>query len=558
MRNITVFWSLFCLIAFTQCKNDVDLLSEQSEFADTKSAELGSSAEPADEMILGRKLENPYSVENMTKAYDGLKKTARSRSIDQNIVIKTTHLYIRFQPRDTAEYNYLIDRSGLSLFTYPLDYETVQEGNCYKRADANDGELPWLYTSVPVESADEIAVKYDILEYCHIPDEAVAEAQHRSTAHTETLALLELESLRLTGNITRAEYDEAITLTRGKKKNPSGYIKVHNTSTGILEGVKRVKVRVHNFVKWCEAYTDENGYYQMSKSYRSNVHYAVIYENHTGFKVWGNFAFLAPANHNMNWHSPSGYSTNLYTNSRAWLWSTVNNAAYIYREKMCPAFGITKPASDLRLWTTRGLGSSLGSGSAPMAKRLSLEAAVLTKFLSKFSVFANVGYIVCVMPDVFILKDFKGTKECYSTVFHEMAHASHFAKVGKEYWLNYIWGIINNGGYGNSANGTKAGYIGVGEMWGYYFGYKCMNNAHALGFTQFNSVGLEGTNYWFKLQIMKDLDEKCGLSPKQIYDCLSSDVTNHTQFKNKLISKYASNNTALQRKINAAFSYINL
>jgi len=39
---------------------------------------------------------------------------------------------------------------------------------------------------------------------------------------------------------------------------------------------KKVKVRVHNIVKWCSTYTDENGYYKMSKSYLTNVHYTLV------------------------------------------------------------------------------------------------------------------------------------------------------------------------------------------------------------------------------------------------------------------------------------------
>jgi len=53
---------------------------------------------------------------------------------------------------------------------------------------------------------------------------------------------------------------------------------------------------------------------------------------------------------------------------------------------------------------------------------------------------------------------------------------------------------------------------------------------------------------------MRDLDKVCKLSEKQIYDCLTNDVTTYALLKAKLISKYASNNPTLQQKINNAFS----
>ena len=85
---------------------------------------------------------------------------------------------------------------------------------------------------------------------------------------------------------------------------------------------------------------------------------------------------------------------------------------------------------------------------------------------------------------------------------------------------------------------TKAGYIGVGEMWGNYFEWRCMNNSAALGYS-FGNIGLGDKQKWFKPQIMEELQNApCNLTPAQIYACLTNDVTNHIQLRDKLISKY--------------------
>ncbi|MCL2311084.1 MAG: hypothetical protein FWC41_01155 [Firmicutes bacterium] len=554
MKKLSLISVICCLcIFFIGCKKEFDSHSEQNVRSNKSGTNVNENGlnfdgEPWDEIILGNQLVNAYSVANMRIAYDSLVVNSKSNlfspaTLIHNLTIETTHLYICLKPKDSTEYDYLIEKSGLTLFPYPLDYEIIQQGLVYNRPGANKGDLPWFYTTVPVEQAGKIEMDYEVLEKCYIPSELVSVEARNNSAFTETMAMLELEALWQTKNITQDEYDHAVS-AKGAKY-PTGYIKVKNTTTGNYEGVKKMKVRVHNIIKWCEAYTDENGYYKMSKSYLTKIHYAAIYENQTGFKIWGNWAFLAPANFCMGWNSNSGHSKNFDTNSKGWLWSTVNNAAYIYREKMCPAFNITKPASDLRLWTVRLSGGWLGS--APMAKRAPIQAAVFNTFVSIFGITSLLSYIAFVLPDIFIIKDFTNTKECYSTVFHEMAHASHYAKAGSGYWLNYIAGIVANLGYGN-VNGTNAGYIGVGEMWGEYMEWRCMTNNTVLGYS-FNNVSIPGTSYWFKPRILYDLQMNCSLTPKQIYDCLESNVTNHAQLKAKLIQKYGNSSG-----INAVFA----
>lgn len=398
-KNIILIITACLTMCFSSCRKDIDKSSEQP--GSIKS--IPEYGEPAEQMILGRKLQNAYSVTYMQAAYDTLCIKSRLNQlpypINIGLQIRTTHLYIRFLPQNISEYDYLIDQSGLELFAYPLDYEIVQPGLYYIDPSITPEEMTWLYTVISVKDAGNITLPYEILDYCFIPDDPSSPG---GTIEEETLILLELEALRITGNITEEEYNEGVG-TRGGAK-PQGYIRVRNNSpnNNVLEGVKKVKVRVHNIVKWDAAYTDEIGYYKMSKKYLTNVHYAVIYENATGFKVWGNFAFLAPAHYDLGINSKSGYSRNIETNSDAWLWSTVNNAAYIYREKMCPNLNVTKPASNLRLWTVRMGGN--WTGCAPMAHRFSLASATLANFLGVFSVTSKLFYITSVMPDVFIIK----------------------------------------------------------------------------------------------------------------------------------------------------------
>jgi hypothetical protein len=80
--------------------------------------------------------------------------------------------------------------------------------------------------------------------------------------------------------------------------------------------------------------------------------------------------------------------------------------------------------------------------------------------------------------------------------------------------------------------GGNDGYIGVGEMWGNYFGYICEKD-------YFGSAGFSPWENWFHPFILKDLDDNVyGMNPHKIFTCLQSNVRNHQELKNKLISYY--------------------
>ncbi len=52
-------------------------------------------------MVLGPPLENPYSVENMKKALNSLRKSFRAE-LPGDYEVKTTHYYVKFLPENEA------------------------------------------------------------------------------------------------------------------------------------------------------------------------------------------------------------------------------------------------------------------------------------------------------------------------------------------------------------------------------------------------------------------------------------------------------------------------
>ena len=60
-------------------------------------------------IVLGDRLENPYTTENMRDAYTALYPTKAREEIE------TSHLYVRFLPADADEFDLLTD-SGLDMY----------------------------------------------------------------------------------------------------------------------------------------------------------------------------------------------------------------------------------------------------------------------------------------------------------------------------------------------------------------------------------------------------------------------------------------------------------
>jgi len=115
--------------------------------------------------FLGREYINPYSLRNMTTAFNYV----YSNNISQ---VNTTHYYVRFKPRDVFELN-LLDSLDLELYDYPLNYQVLEDGDYWPEAynGLGQGEHPWLYTVVEQDFRLPDGIQTEILESLHIPND---------------------------------------------------------------------------------------------------------------------------------------------------------------------------------------------------------------------------------------------------------------------------------------------------------------------------------------------------------------------------------------------------
>ena len=468
-------------------------------------------------IILGKKLNNPYSLKNMQAVYDSLCMASgvATRSVD---LLEPTHLYVRFLPKDSVDINRL-DKEKLDLFCYPLDYDVEQWGDYYHDPSIPEDQPTWQYTRVPV-GYDFPDVQYEILDTCFIPEDE-DEVETRMAGNAFSLGELEDAAYEHSGNGDMLVKDELRA-----KHSPCGTFTVYNSYTGRYEGVAGIAVRMGKFVKWFHVYTDRDGYYFTKSTFRTDPHYWIYFDNKKGFKI-GSWSVFANARLcAMGKHSNKGYSHAFEMGSDMWAHCNVNNAAYYMYENYESYI-----PSDMRLWVLdnsgKGSAAMLGHNTASKQKVMAVMGASLG--LGAAAVDKLIPALTALTPDIIVGAEGKKSWKLYETTFHELAHSMHFKKVGKNYWNKYIDGIIelrNKGLYGYSDKDSPfSGYIGVGETWGYAMGYYMANKK--LGS---NSNPIDDHDFWFAPEATYDqITNNSKIPPLTFLNCMASHCVNlHT------------------------------
>lgn len=483
-------------------------------------------------IVLGDRLENPYKTENMRKALKSLYPTKADR-----VEIQTTNLYVRFLPADDHEYDLLLE-SGLELVDHPLDYDIIVEGDWYHDPQIPDEGMTWQYAVVDHEF-DFPDVRYEIIDECYISEN---DAVTRADDGIDWEAV-EKESYVLTGNSSRLPDGST---KASSKVVPAGRITIvdDQANGGKAFGVAGVMVSCNSFVKFDHAYTDRDGYYVMSKSFSSRLRYRLVFKNKKSFSIGFNMILLPASVSTLGKSGPEGVNMTVTKDSEDKLFRrcVVNNAAYDYYTR-CSSddLDIATPPGDLRIWLFHNLGAS----SAVMLHHGAvLKSELIKSFLGTFS-----SLIEYFAPDITLGMDGKDDySRIYSNVCHELAHASHFTKVGTVFWDQYIKYIITSyiksGGmtYGDGQT-AGAGYCEVSEMWGYYIESKMYKDRYGGAFPTF------GTSYWFSPQIFRYLDER-GISASDIFDVLDDSVISKTDLKNALMLAYPAKRDIIEQVFN--------
>ena len=350
--------------------------------------------------VLGSIYNNPYSIANMTAAYNYIYSANLS-------AIAPTHKYVRFKPNSVSQLG-ILDSLDIELYDHPLNRHVIQDGDYWPEAGygLSQGEYPWFYTVVDLWFNFPPGIQMEILEEVHIPDVNVD---------------LENEAFYISGNSTcdsviyankREEIKEYHTTvpneyipcalqrptqnTQGRcggggggggggtqpTPRPAGMLnfKTYTTSLGgrsgemMTEGIgasaplKYTKVVGRRFLKIDKTYTDQNGNFQFSKRFPNKVTLIVKFKastghgqhsvrtNNTGAGFWRSMfpmkknigTYKGNNLQNLNYQFEKG-STSIQRKTRDWIAAIMMNTTEEGRS-LFSENGMIQPANDLRLY----------------------------------------------------------------------------------------------------------------------------------------------------------------------------------------------------------------
>ena len=240
-----------------------------------------------DPIILGRRLDNPYSLSNMRLAFHNLLPEMSEAGIEEEDIV-TTHFYVRFRPDNEEELQTIKDRySNFDIYEYPLDYELSG------RVSYHDPEIPDSLPTYQYAAIDSVSwrtiplplnVDYEIIERLFIPDEDVdiePEVQMcttRSSSYYDAIESLVNESMRLTGNIEEEDIPENDMMSSNSTWYPAGRITAYDDIVDGQIPLEGVKVRARRWFTTHTAVTDANGEFVMSDGFKKKANYSIVWE----------------------------------------------------------------------------------------------------------------------------------------------------------------------------------------------------------------------------------------------------------------------------------------
>lgn len=481
-----------------------------------------------DMIVLGEKLDDPYSIDNMRKA---LARVCPSRA--ERVDLKETDLYVRFLPETGDDYERL-SGLGIPLVDHPVDYRILREGDWYHDPAIPEDRFTWQYSVVPADFSFPAGIAYELLDKCYI-----AANDTRSGSDGIDWDEVEREAFRLTGNASML-----VPSTRaGTVGGPSGRITIEDPlfAGGKPFGVAGVEVFCNTFVKCGYAHTDRDGYYSISKVFSSEPRYRLVFDNSRGFSIGLNLVLIPGSVSALGKGDVAGIDVHVGPESDRSLFRrcAVNNAAYDYISR-CTAedMGITPPPSNLRFWIIPGL----RAGSAPMLHHGAVMGLdLVNEYLGDYS-----KIVTWFLPDITVgITSEDDYASVYASICHEMSHASHYSQVGNDFWNRYVKYVITSfvktGGtiYG-TGEGTDAGYCEVGEMWAYFNEAKMIRE-------RYGGVSPDlGTTFWFRPQIFTSLDER-GVNRGKIFRALGDDVCSRATLQDRLNRLYPADRSVIDQ-----------
>ena len=505
---------------------------------------------------LGEKLQNPYLIENISRAYQNLHAGSSAPSFSPN------SLYVEFQPKNFQELDKL-EQLDLDLFDYPLDRRLLTEGDYYVQEGKSVEDLPYYYAVVPSNYSFPSWIAYRVIDNMFIPDNDPT---------------LEVEALRISGNLdeeeeqsfsnsqlTRKKLDEVEVNSAGHSSNspeacahfPNGKIVVENVLAGgnSYRGVRQAKVVVRRLFKVERMLTDDNGFFRCSKYFHNKYTVLVKFKNEyarvSRMRPWAIHEQFFPikinfgrwknleCGHEFRISNPNVGGTIATSH---WCAAIVQNGVLEHRE-MAKAMHIGLPPKALTIMLSSKKGA--GHGNTYMLNMMLHNNADVNSVETLVAAVVIIWSPVTAALTALALEAYKqrcpdikygyGGDPSYLTtdrycelVYHELSHAIHYAAVGDNWWLKL--GLAENknpgiGSYGECCT-NYAPRIALAEGWAYYMGHLMADQKWGMGSTAFPEQGDFDTDR-FMLNFAPTASFSSHINFLESFDPTRSDDPNH-------------------------------
>lgn len=403
-------------------------------------------------IVLGAKLDNPYSVANLQIARDSL--IAEGATPSSLPAINVTHYYARFKPADDDALAELIDRdTSIIYYEFPLDYEIKEHGISYHDPAIADTLPTYQYASVPILKWQNLQnipnVECTLLEPLCILDEdkdsgtgwdgveprdslpklepdprdtlpfkpvnpidttklnsnnGLNRIQTNVNYDESAISALMSKSFELTGN---GDYEEASMTRASSKWRPAGRITVYDDIAKKQIPLVRAIVHARRWFTIHVGLTDLNGNFKCNGRFKNPANYCIVWRN-DGFCIRdGNIlqAYYNGPKKKGDWNLD-------IKDGKSVRYATIHRAAQrLY-------FGghgdISTPATHTCIGYHHKDGPALGD----------YNKGIGCGIWADIRVFGKDGDRWCEMSEIF------------STTSHELGHASHYTNAEETYRLS--------------------------------------------------------------------------------------------------------------------------
>lgn len=406
MKKISLIITTVVIIFFLQnCKKDIT----QSNTKVIQTGQSNSLAMKTEEgnTILGDKVANPYSLDNMKKAFADLGLSDKASKLQAN------RIYVKLKPETHEQvYEFLnAENQNWLISEYPIDRKVLSYGDFYVDAEAKDTILkPYYCVAFSVNDLPKVA--YEILGYGYVPTDDEGEVEQRAW--------------ELAGYTTKDENGEIAYKTTAIGFYPNGTLQVVKAPSSTYVACRNKSVMATTFFKWSYMRTDNNGKFNSSVKFLVPALFYIRYWN-AEYRIYGHslidhLGSLKKSNMGATWQIGTG-------DKGAWHKANLNNTVHDYND-----FANTIPThrvNNAQFWVpviTKNSASTIMMhyfGFAPHE----ISPADLAGPGNDFAVYS------------WKVMNYDWHREI---LFHEFSHWTHAIIAGRSYWKNVCKGEGQN------------------------------------------------------------------------------------------------------------------